>query len=168
MELYLIRHGIAAERGTYANDAERPLTGKGRQKTQKVAQRLYDMGLRLDLILTSPFIRAFQTAEILKNVGLTQQVEESSHLAPEGNIQDWLSWLSQWRNSSLEKYLALVGHQPNLGDWAELLVWGNITGQIRVKKAGVIGLNLTNTGTPIGNSELFLLTSPKYLLINKG
>ena len=168
MELYLIRHGIAVERGIYANDAERPLTEKGRQKTQKVAQSLYDMGLRLDLILTSPFIRAFQTAEILQNVGLTQQLEESSHLAPEGNIQDWLSWLSQWRNSSPEKYLALVGHQPNLGDWAELLVWGNITGQIRVKKAGVIGLNLPNTGTPIGNSELFLLTSPKYLLINKG
>ncbi len=168
MELYLIRHGIAVERGIYANDAERPLTEKGRQKTQKVAQSLYDMGLRLDLILTSPLIRAFQTAEILQNVGLTQQVEESSHLAPEGKIQDWLSWLSQWRNSSPEKYLALVGHQPNLGDWAELLVWGNITGQIRVKKAGVIGLNLPNTGTPIGNSELFLLTSPKYLLINKG
>ncbi len=165
MELYLIRHGIAAERGTYGNDADRPLTDKGRQKTQKVAQSLYDSGLRLNLILTSPLTRALETAEILQNVGLTQQVEESSHLAPEGNIQDWLSWLSQWRNSSPKKYLALVGHQPNLAYWAELLVWGNITGQIILKKAGVIGINLPNTGTPIGNSELFLLTSPKYLLI---
>ena len=164
MELYLIRHGIAAERGTYINDAERPLTNKGRQKTQKVAQHLYDIGLRLDLILTSPFTRASQTAEILQNVGLTQQVEISSHLTPFGNIQEWLSWLSQWRKSSPEKYLALVGHQPNLGNWAELLVWGKITGQIIVKKAGVIGINLPNTDTPIGNGELFLLTSPKYLI----
>ena len=164
MELYLIRHGIAAERGIYVNDAERPLTDKGRQKTQKIAQSLYDIGLRLDLILTSPLIRASQTAEILHNVGLTQQVEVSSHLAPEGKIQDWLDWLSQWRNGSSEKYLALVGHQPNLGYWAELLVWGQITGQMIVKKAGVIGINLPNTETPIGNSTLFLLTSPKYLL----
>ena len=111
MELYLIRHGIAAERGTYGNDADRPLTDKGRQKTQKVAQSLYDSGLRLNLILTSPLTRALETAEILQNVGLTQQVEESSHLAPGGNIQDWLSWLSKWRNSSPEKYLALVGHK---------------------------------------------------------
>ena len=162
MELYLIRHGIAIERGIYANDAERPLTDKGRQKTKKVAQRLYDIGVRFDLILTSPLLRASQTAEILQNVGLTKQVEESSHLAPVGNIQDWLNWLSQWGNSDAEKYLALVGHQPNLGNWAELLVWGKITGQIIVKKAGVIGINLPNTGTPIGNSELFLLTSPKY------
>ena len=167
MELYLIRHGIAAERGTCSNDAARPLTDKGRQKTQKVAQRLYDLGLRIDFILTSPLIRAYQTAEILQKVGLTQQVEQSSHLAPVGQIQDWLNWLSQWRNSSPEKSLALVGHQPNLGNWTELLVWGNITGQILVKKAGVIGINLPNSVAPIGNSELFLLTSPKYLLIKE-
>ena len=162
MELYLIRHGIAAERGTYTNDAERPLTDKGRQKTKKVAQRLYDIGLRFDLILTSPLLRASQTAEILQNSGLTEQVEISFYLAPGGNIQDWLHWLSQWRDSDPGKYLALVGHQPNLGNWAELLVWGKVTGQILVKKAGVIGITLPKTGTPIGNSELFILTSPKY------
>ncbi len=162
MKLYLIRHGIAAERGTYKNDADRPLTDKGRQKTKKVAQRLDDIGVRFDLILTSPLLRASQTAEILHNEGLTKQVEESSHLAPVGNIQDWLSWLAQWRNSDSEKDLALVGHQPNLGNWTELLVWGKITGQIIVKKAGVIGINLPDKQTPIGNSELFLLTSPKY------
>ena len=162
MKLYLIRHGIAAERGTYANDADRPLTDQGRQKTQKVAQHLHDLGLRLDLILTSPLIRATQTAEILQNIGLTEQVEEYSHLAPGGNIQDWLSWLSQRGDGSTAKHLALVGHQPNLGNWAELLVWGNIKGQIIVKKAGVIGINLPPTVNPIGKSQLFLLISPKY------
>lgn len=68
MELYLIRHGIAAERGTYPKDEERPLTEKGRAKTQKVAQRLYALGLRFDFILTSPLVRARQTAEILKKL----------------------------------------------------------------------------------------------------
>ncbi|MEM9274906.1 MAG: phosphohistidine phosphatase SixA [Cyanobacteria bacterium P01_F01_bin.143] len=162
MKLYLIRHGIAAERGIYANDADRPLTDQGRQKTQKVAQHLHDLGLRLDLILTSPLSRATQTAKILQNIGLTEQVEEYSPLAPGGNIQDWFCWLSQWKDYSTAKHLALVGHQPNLGNWAELLVWGNSNGQIIVKKAGVIGINLPDKATPIGNSQLFLLISPKY------
>ncbi|ELS03543.1 phosphohistidine phosphatase, SixA [Xenococcus sp. PCC 7305] len=162
MKLYLIRHGIAVERGIYANDADRPLTDKGRQKTQKVAQRLYDIGLRWDLVLTSPLVRAYQTADILQDRGLTQQVEKSSHLSPGGDFQDWLSWLSGWRDRYSDKNLALVGHQPNLGNWTELLVWGEVTGNIIVKKAGIIGIKLPISGTPMGNSELFLLTPPKY------
>jgi len=58
----------------------------------------------------------------------------------------------------------LVGHQPNLGNWAEMLVWGTIKNKIIVKKAGIIGLSIPDQEMPIGNSELFLLTSPKWLL----
>ncbi|MGK7871923.1 MAG: phosphohistidine phosphatase SixA [Xenococcaceae cyanobacterium] len=164
MELYLIRHGIAADHAAYTNDEARPLTDKGREKTKKVAQRLYDIGLRLDLILTSPLLRARQTAEILQDVGLSDQIEEFVPLAPNGDIQDWVSWWSKWSYNTKGSYLALVGHQPNLGNWTETLVWGNTKEQLVVKKAGVIGLKLPETGTPVGNSELFLLTSPKWLL----
>ena len=164
MEVYLIRHGIAADREAYTNDGERPLTDKGYQKTEKVARRLWEIGLRFDLILTSPLIRACQTAEILQNVGLSEKIEEFAPLAPDGDIQAWVSWWFQWRYNSHRSCLALVGHQPNLGNWAETLVWGNAPGKLVVKKAGVIGVKLPETGTPVGNSELFLLTSPKWLL----
>jgi phosphohistidine phosphatase len=165
MELYLIRHGIAAERDAYANDEERPLTDKGRQKTGQVAKQLRERGLRFDLILTSPLVRARETAAILKDAGLGSQVEEFPSLAPDGDIHVWISWLEKRRkNAYSDRRLALVGHQPDLGNWAEALVWGDAQEKLVLKKAGVIGLNIPATGMPVGQSELFLLTSPKWLL----
>jgi phosphohistidine phosphatase len=164
MELYLIRHGIAAERTDYDEDEARPLTDLGRQKTIAVAQRLHDIGLRFDLILTSPLVRASQTAEILLKAGLSDRLEDSPALAPAGEFQDWVKWWSESRYNQEKSSLALVGHQPNLGDWAEILIWGSLRGQLVVKKAGVIGLTLPTVQKPVGNSLLFLLTSPKWLL----
>uniref|UniRef100_A0ACD5GP52 Phosphohistidine phosphatase SixA n=1 Tax=Desertifilum tharense IPPAS B-1220 TaxID=1781255 RepID=A0ACD5GP52_9CYAN len=98
MELYLIRHGIAADREAYERDRDRPLTEEGRKKTQKVAKRLRSLDLNFDLILTSPLIRARQTAEILLSQHLAPLLQESEHLAPEGELQAWLAWLnSQYR-----------------------------------------------------------------------
>src|SRR4028118_1349152 len=107
MELYLIRHGIAAERETYANDEERPLTDKGRKKTEKVAKQLRKHGLRFDLILTSPLVRARETAMILQDAGLSSHVEEFTNLAPDGDIHAWVSWLEErWENGTSNKCLA--------------------------------------------------------------
>ena len=161
--LYLIRHGIAAERGTYADDAERPLTQVGRQKTQEVAAQLQRLDLSFDLILTSPYVRACQTAEILEAAGLSNQVEVSRLLAPAGDIQSWLPWLERSRLSG-KTHLALVGHEPDLGNWAEILIYREIKGRLRLKKAGIIGLTLPETGSPIGQSYLFWLTPPRLLL----
>ncbi|MFE1744900.1 phosphohistidine phosphatase SixA [Coleofasciculus sp. H7-2] len=163
MELYLIRHGIAAEASEDANDEERSLTREGHKKTAKVAKRLDEIGLRFDLILTSPLVRARQTAEILVAAGLCPHLEESSCLAPAGDIKTWLSWLEAWQLGGGMK-LALVGHQPNLGNWAEILVWDATQEALILKKAGMIGLTLPSARSPVGHSQMFLLTSPKWLL----
>lgn len=164
MELFLIRHGIATERGIGIKDEERSLTEEGRQKTRKVAKRLFDLGLRFDLILTSPLVRSRQTAEILHSSGLSSKLEESSYLAPDGNIQTLIDWLEQQHNLVSDTQLAMVGHQPELGQWAEILVWGEARASLVVKKAGIIGLKLPETGSPVGRSQLFWLTPPKFLL----
>lgn len=163
MKLYLIRHGIAADRAQYAHDEARPLTDSGIKRTQQVAQRLDKLGIKLDLILTSPLVRARQTAQILFEAGLSKKLAEFSPLAPGGDIQAWLAWRSQAPQNGYSE-LALVGHQPDLGNWGEILLWGCPTEQIILKKAGIIGLNLLPTDTPVGKSKLFLLTSPKWLL----
>ncbi|MGF1539284.1 MAG: phosphohistidine phosphatase SixA [Pleurocapsa sp.] len=165
MEVYLIRHGIAATRGTYVVDEERPLTPKGNSKTTDVAKRLQSIGLKFDLILTSPLVRAYQTANILQKADLSQKIEQREFLAPEGDINQWLEWLQAWQLLNPDSKLALVGHQPDLGNWAEMLVWGSIKEQIVLKKAGVIGIEIPGIGTPICRSRLFLLTSPKWLLL---
>jgi phosphohistidine phosphatase len=164
MEVYLIRHGIAAERGTYTNDEQRPLVEKGRIKTKQVAEKLLTINLKFDRILTSPLTRAHQTAEILQKVGLTNQIEIFEPLAPDGDIERWLEWYSQFSEPNSDCKLALVGHQPDLGNWAEMLVWGTVKEQIVVKKAGIVGINVPKIDNPLGKSELFLLTSPKWLI----
>lgn len=163
MEVYLIRHGIAAQRGTYADDEQRPLIDKGIKKTTQVATSLLASGLKFDLILTSPLVRASQTADILKQVGLSKTVEIFAALKPDGDLKQWLVWLQQWQVNNPEGKLALVGHQPDLGNWAEMLLWGAVKGQIVVKKAGIVGLELPGIGTPVVRSTLFLLTSPKWI-----
>ncbi len=62
MKLYLMRHGLAIERGTFGEDRERPLTSEGIKKTQRVVKQFHKLGLNFDLIVTSPLVRAQQTA----------------------------------------------------------------------------------------------------------
>ncbi len=162
-QLYLIRHGIAEDSDQYIHDGARPLTPKGQRKTQQIARRLHTLELTFDLILSSPLIRAYQTAEILKSEGLSYKLEESPDLAPLGDLSHWLAWLESWRQSGGTS-LALVGHQPNLGQWAERLIWGEANQALVLKKAGIIGLTLPASGSPVSNSLLFWLTSPSLLL----
>ena len=162
IDLYLIRHGLAGEHGSYTNDNERPLTDEGKQKTRQVAKRLHALTLRFDLILTSPLVRAHQTAELLVEAKLSQTLQVSPQLAPGGSLNEWLEWLQQERSPSVTT-VAIVGHEPNLSAWAETLVWGAPKGVLSLKKAGVIGLTVPEQ-SPMGNSTLFWLTPPRFLL----
>lgn len=157
--LYIIRHGIAADPAVYANDGDRPLTDKGRQRTRQVAERLAQK-IHVALILTSPLVRAQQTGEILRQAGVGDRLQVSEYLSPGGDFRQWLGWLAQWSGETL----AIVGHQPDLGTWAERLLWGDVRGCLEVKKASVLGLSLPESGSPEGRSGLFWLTPPRLLI----
>jgi phosphohistidine phosphatase len=159
MNIYFIRHGIAGDRAEYPTEAERPLTDIGRKKTKKVAKRLFDLDIRFDIILTSPLVRAMQTAQIFQEAKLSKKVEPFESLAPNGDINIWVNWYALKKDYHS---IALVGHQPDLGNWAEILIWGKTQEKLIVKKAGIIGVRIFTDGTPINNGELFLLNSPKW------
>ena len=164
--LYLIRHGIAEERGDYEDDTQRPLTDEGRKKTKQVAKRLYDLGLRFDLLQTSPLVRAQQTADIFTDL-FAIPVQQSSELAPEGNFETWLSWVTQWLSDHpqpAKASLGIIGHEPDLTSWAEMFIWGEVKGGLVLKKAGIIGLSLPETQPWTNNGVLFLLIPPKLLI----
>ncbi len=163
LSLYLIRHGIAIDATLFAGpDANRHLTSQGEQKTQRIAERLVNLGINCDLVLSSPLLRAQQTSEILVNAGLADEMHLHPALIPGGRIGDWLQWLDQWRQQE-RLALGLVGHEPDLSRWAELLIWGQSRGCLQLKKGGVIGLALP-PGDPLGSSTLFWLTPPRLLL----
>jgi phosphohistidine phosphatase len=165
VQVYLMRHGIAADPVEYATDGDRPLTAKGGAKTQAVAHQLKAFGLQCDEILTSPLVRAQQTADILFQANLANQLNVTETLAPGGSFSDWLHWLNAERQPPLQSLL-LVGHEPDLSQWAELLVWGEVKSVLTLKKAGIMGITIPNTLNPIGNSILFWLTPPRFLVLS--
>jgi phosphohistidine phosphatase len=162
MDIYFIRHGIAADPSEYEYDRDRPLTAKGREKTARIAQKIRQIGVKFDRILTSPLVRAKQTAQILLEIGLSNVVEEFIPLSPGGNIKDFLPIWTELDYTKTEGAIALVGHQPDLTDWAEQLIWGEIGEKLILKKAGIIGLSVPPVASPLGQGQLFLLTSPKW------
>ena len=180
MELYLIRHGIAADRGTYANDDDRPLTAAGQAKTQAIADRLVQLDLHLDCLMTSPLVRARQTADIFHRAGLADDLEICPDLAPGRPIEAWLDRCAQWQQTARPitrstarstgnppRRLGLVGHEPTLSHWANQLLWNPMNDArdtIVLKKAGIIGLILPAEGSPLGQSQLFWLTPPRLFL----
>src|SRR5512138_2993166 len=88
MDLYLIRHAIAVDETTtdYESDSERPLTDKGRKKMRQIARGLRNLGVEFDLILSSPYIRARETAEILADVfKMKKKITFTENLIPLGN-----------------------------------------------------------------------------------
>jgi phosphohistidine phosphatase len=169
MYLYLIRHGIAEDLDPLAVDAAafdelRSLTKTGRKKVAQVADRLAELELRFDLIITSPLVRARQTADILLDKQLSPNLEVSDRLKPAVTLDSWLNeWSARSHDVSTISTVALVGHEPNLSEWAELFLFGRIEGKLILKKGGIIGLKFTDN-FKIGTAQLTCSIPPKYLL----
>ena len=163
-ELLLLRHGIAEERRADLADGRRSLTPEGRQRTDAVLQRLLELGLACDLLLSSPYTRARQTAELARLAGLAPDLELAAALAPEGESWSLLQlWLADTSPRPGWRRLALVGHEPDLGQLAARLI-GAPAGAITLKKAGVALVALPQDGSA---ARLKLLLSPRSLLAGR-
>lgn len=162
MEIFLMRHGIAEDLQPGATDADRELIAKGITKTERVALSMQKKGWKFDMVLSSPLVRACQTAQILLESGLSEVLEIHPNLAPDGLLENWLQWLAFYRltNPTAER-LILVGHEPNLSQWTELLVFGQVFDRLHLKKAGVIALQAPDTEDLISKCELLWLIPPK-------
>jgi len=136
MEVYFLRHGLAVEPGTagFEDDILRPLTAKGRRQLRKIAGAIKNLEPDIDLILSSPLVRAKQTAEIVADkLKLKKQLRYSDALAPRGSVA---SLLRQLEREQPNKVL-LVGHEPDLSRLVSLLVTGGSDLQMDFKKAGL-------------------------------
>jgi phosphohistidine phosphatase len=113
LELYIIRHGIAAERGEeYPDDSKRPLTNEGIARLRKEAKALDKLDVAFDLILTSPLVRARQTAAILaEETGAELRVEPL--LAPGATVEELRRAVA-----GIDGAVATVGHQPDCSEIA--------------------------------------------------
>lgn len=159
MELYVIRHGIAEERDPNVDDAQRQLTDKGRQRTHQAAVGMARVLSRPSVILSSPKLRAQQTATIVGEVFDTQ-VQILDDLASESPDR---IFAELHRRS--ESRLAIVGHEPTLSELIEMLCTkGTAHGFIEMKKAGCIVLDAPIDQSPRpGNGKLISSLTPRML-----
>jgi phosphohistidine phosphatase len=165
MNLYILRHGIAVEPGSpgYEKDADRPLTPEGERKLLQIAEAMEALDLAFDLILSSPYLRARQTAEIVAEaLKARRKLEFSDSLVPGGSPKKLVEFLN--RLQPPPESVLLVGHEPYLSGLVSLLVAGNPSLSMVLKKGGLCKL-ATESLAPGRCAALEWLLTPKQMAL---
>lgn len=159
-ELYLIRHGLAAERGVnFPDDAKRPLTSRGIQRLKREGTALAALDVAFDVILTSPLVRTRQTAEALASTFREAPlIVNVSSLAPGGAHNAIVEDLG--KQSLRRKKIAIVGHEPGIGELAARLL--GLRKPIEFKKGAICRIDVTAL-PPTGNGQLRWFLTPRIL-----
>ena len=163
MELFILRHGEAGQRSTQAtSDRVRPLTSAGKVEIMEIAKALKIIGLKFDLVVTSPLKRAYDTAMIVSDIfKIGKRVQVWNDLAPEGHRTEIYRKISQL---SEEYAVLIVGHQPLLGEIVNDMIHKGKSSpcNLLLKKGGVVRLRLLSKSN-IPSGELRWLLSPRIL-----
>jgi phosphohistidine phosphatase len=159
MVLYIVRHGIAVDRTdpTSLDDPDMPLTPKGVRKTYAAALGLCSLGAKLGILLTSPYVRAVQTAEIFAEALRLdpKKIRVSEALKPSGNPAEAIKEF--WSLKAME--VMCCGHVPHLEQMISQLA-GTRSVFTSLKKAGVVCFEAP---AEHGSWELRWLLTPKIL-----
>jgi phosphohistidine phosphatase len=161
MRIILFRHGIAGDPdpSRWPDDGDRPLTPRGMQKTRAAARGLARLERGIGAILTSPYRRARQTADLLQeSIGKRPGPVELEALAPQGSYRAVLEAVNERVPAGT---VVLVGHEPDLGKLAGVLVFGQPSA-LPLKKAGAAAVDFTGPVRPGGGTLRWLLP-PKHL-----
>jgi phosphohistidine phosphatase len=158
-EIYVIRHGLAEERGDkWPDDSKRPLTDEGMSRLRKSVRGLSRLGVTCDVVLTSPLVRAKQTAEIVA-AGLTPRpsIVTTDSLSPDGGFA---AVIVELEKQARKKRIALVGHEPGIGELAARLIGSRHA--IEFKKGAVCRIDLEAL-PPSGPGDLRWLLTPRIM-----
>ena len=157
--MYFIRHGLAEERGeAWPDDSKRPLTDEGTSSMRKASRGLARLGVSVEIVLTSPLVRARQTAELVA-AGLDPRpsVVNVDSLAPDGT---YAAVVADLEKHARKTRIALVGHEPMIGELAARLIGSRHP--IEFKKGGVCRIDVEDL-PPAGPGDLRWLLTPKIL-----
>jgi len=145
MEIIIVRHGIAEDTAP-GGDCERMLTDEGREKMRQVAEGIRNLKPNVEIVLTSPLVRAAQTAEIIAEA-LGVPVETAPELAPSGTPMDVCRMVAARTEAG---GVILVGHQPNCGELASYLLTGRGGVPIEFKKGGACMIDVRRPAPSAG------------------
>ena len=156
-----MRHGPAGDPAKWAKsgraDRERPLTPDGRRKAREAAAGLAEVIGRCDLVATSPWKRAAQTAALMAKALGAHAPVHCPALSPGAADEDLLAWLKTRR----EKRVVLVGHEPQLSRFASWLMTGRSASVLRFKKSQALLLEMEKAAP--GGAVLVWSLAPRQL-----
>lgn len=164
MNLYILRHGIAADRDSreYPNDDLRPLTGRGIDRMRRQVAGMNAIGVAPDVIIASPLVRAAQTADIVRQgMKPPPRIVPSNALAPEAHPSAILHEIAAHHAAAAD--VMVVGHEPHLSSLVAFALTGSIADIIKLKKGALCKLTLVPPNTPDRARLLWALT-PRQML----
>lgn len=164
MDLLVIRHAIAEEREVFAatgkGDDLRPLTDRGRERMKESARGLVRVVERIDVLATSPYTRAAQTADILAAAYGDLEPVSIGALTPDSPFPSLVDWL---RTVAHHETVAIVGHEPHLSELVTLMLLGRAgPGFVTFKKGTACLLALNGQVTP-GRGRVKWVLTPRQL-----
>jgi phosphohistidine phosphatase len=165
MNLYILRHGIAVDPGSpdYPRDADRPLTPKGERRLHQIADAMQALELAFEIILSSPYLRARQTAEIVaQSYGARTKVEFADCLVPGGSHKKLIELINALK--PVPENVLLSGHEPYLSGLISLLISGTTVLPIEMKKGGLCNLSIERL-KPDACATLEWLLTPKQMAL---
>lgn len=157
MELYVVRHAVAFKRDAerWPDDGERPLTPEGEDEFRAAARGLAHLVPSVDALLSSPFARSWQTAEILAGLEGWPEPKAFPALEPEVPPEGTALALEDYAGAAS---VAIVGHRPGLHELASYLLAGDAEADVRIKKGGVLRLSFDGPTRPKTAALRWLLT----------
>jgi phosphohistidine phosphatase len=161
LDLYLVRHAIAFDFDTshWPDDSQRPLTPDGQKRFSRAARGLRALVPSVDLVLSSPWVRAWQTAELLESEAGWPRPVACEPLGTGRGPADLLQALQPFATYGA---IALVGHEPSLHELASYLLTADTDAQIEMRKGSVARLEV-GEGLRPGAGRLHWLLPPKVL-----
>jgi phosphohistidine phosphatase len=168
MDLLIVRHGVAEDKEAFAktgkSDDDRPLTDKGRKKMKRAARGLYTIVPEIGLLVTSPLVRARETADIVAATYDLDDVALDDVLRPESSFDAFLDWL---RPRAGQSPICIVGHEPHLSELATWLMSGAKESQLELGKGGTCLLSFDGAPKRGGARLCWLLTSKQLEAIGE-
>ncbi len=163
MEVVFLRHGLAADQQDWkGDDADRPLTEEGADRTKDAVRGLKALKVKPDVILASPYLRARETAEIAKKgLAATVKIVLAEDLIPAASPDRLIARLGDLADKPV---VLCVGHEPHISTTLSAMVSGKTASSIEVKKAGACCIRFT--GIPkAGAGTLLWLLPVKFLRV---
>jgi phosphohistidine phosphatase len=160
--IYLIRHAVAHKRdqGRWPDDSRRPLTPEGEEEFEGAAHGLARVVPEVEVLLSSPYERAWRTAEILAEQAGWPAPQRLSALEPNVPPEKVVIALQTYQG---KQSIALTGHRPCLHEFAVYLLTGDVGGaDMKIKKGGVVCIEFDDTPRA-GAGKLRWLFTPKVL-----